>query len=202
MKLIKTIKTVFNEIYVYEKDGKLVAFKPSKNVENEILVNKLAKLFGIKILNIQLFKINNEEGILMDYLEDSKLLMDKKLNKKQIDQLKKIILFDVWIGNKDRHTANIFVNDDLIVFDHEKVFCNVDGRKCIKLDVGSKLNKEYVDIIEKLLSKNLTVKEVLVKVGFMEEDFFKVKEEDIKRLVNDEELLEFLVLRKDFEFKF
>jgi hypothetical protein len=110
MKLIKTIKTAYNILYIYKTNNNLFAFKPSKNIKNEMLANKLAKLFNIKTLKIKPFKIKNKKGILMNYLKDSSLLMyyRKQLNKKQIDQLKRIILFDIWIENKDRHTANIF----------------------------------------------------------------------------------------------
>ena len=86
MKLIKTIRTISNIIYVYEINGSLFAFKPSKNIKKEILANKLAKLLGIKTLEIKPAKIDNREGILMNYLENSTLLMHykKKLNKNQM----------------------------------------------------------------------------------------------------------------------
>src|SRR3989344_4689827 len=133
MELIKTIKTVSNIIYIYKIDNDLFAFKPSKNIKKEILANKLAKLFNIDTLDIKPAGINNKRGILMPYLKDSSLLMyyKKELDKNQIRQLKRIILFDIWIGNKDRHTANIFINNDLIAFDHEKIFQNGDARRFI-----------------------------------------------------------------------
>jgi len=200
MKLIKTIKTISNVIYIYKINNSLFAFKPSDNIEKEILVNKLAKLFDIKTLEVKPYKIDNKNGILMNYLEDSTLLMDhkKKLNKNQIKQLKSIIVFDIWVGNKDRHTANVFINDDLIIFDHDNTFHKGDGRKFIKLDIGRKLNKDYVDIIENLLDKNLTVMQVLKKVGFADEDFVKIKDEDIKNTVKDDKIRDLLMSRKDF----
>ena len=198
MELIKTIKTAYNVIRIYKEKGKLFVFKPSKNIEKEILANKLAKIFGIKTIKIKSFKINNIRGIKMNYMKKSTLLTryKKELNKTQIQELKKIILFDIWIGNKDRHTANIFVNRNLIAFDHEKVFNKAKGRQCIKLDTGRRLKKDYVDIIEKLIDKKLTAKEVLLKLGFKE--FPKIKKEDIENVVKDKELLKFLLSRADF----
>ena len=64
MELIKTIKTISNIIYIYKIDNDLFAFKPSKNIEKEILANKLAKLFNINTLDVKPAKINNTEGIL------------------------------------------------------------------------------------------------------------------------------------------
>ena len=140
-------------------------------------------------------------GILMNYLEDSTLLMHhkKKLDKNQMGQLRKIILFDIWIGNKDRHTANIFVNDDLIIFDHDHIFQDGDARKFIKLDIGRKLCRDYVDIIENLLDKHLTVTQILKKLWFTKEDFITIKDEDIKRIVKDDEIRTFLISRKIFD---
>lgn len=201
MKLIKTIKTVSNIIYIYEINNNLFAFKPSKNSEKEILANKLANLFGIKTLETKPVKIGNCDGILMNYLENSTLLTNykNKLNKNQMKQLKKIILFDIWICNKDRHTANVFINNDLIIFDHDNIFQDGDARKFIKLDMGRKLNKNYVDIIENLLDKDLTAVQVLKKLGFTHEDFIKIKDEDIKDIVKDNEILKLLISRKVFD---
>ena len=64
MELIKTIKTISNVIYIYKIDKDLFALKPSKNIEKEILANKLAKLFNINTLDVKPAKINNTEGIL------------------------------------------------------------------------------------------------------------------------------------------
>jgi len=198
MQLIKTIKTSYNTIYIYKEGEKFFVFKPSRNIEKEILANRLAKIFGVKTLEIEPFEINNTKGIKMDYITKSTLLMHYKqeLDKTQIQDLKRIILFDIWVGNKDRHTANIFVNKNLIAFDHEKVFNKAKGRQCIKLDAGRRLRKDYVDIIEKLIDRKLTVKEVLLKLGFKE--FPRIKKEDIENIVENKELLEFLLSRADF----
>ncbi|MBU2639453.1 MAG: hypothetical protein KKG75_01960 [Nanoarchaeota archaeon] len=204
MDLIKTIKTISNIIYIYRINNSLLAFKPSKNIKKEILVNKLAKLFKIKTINLKPFEIDNKKGILMDYIKDSTLLADykKNLNQEQISQLKRIILFDIWIGNKDRHTANIFVNNNLTIFDNDKVFQQGLGRSFIKLDIGRKLNKNYVDIIEKLLDKNLTIKQVLKKLNFSEKDFVKIKNSDIRKTIKDKNLVNYLISRKNFTFNF
>ena len=200
MQIIREIKTASNVIYIYKKNSKLFAFKPTKKLENEILANKLAKLFDVKTLKIKQAEINDKKGILMDYLNDSVLLMycKKELNKQQLEQLKRIILFDIWIGNKDRHSANILVNDDLIAFDHERVFQKGTARSFIKLDTGRKLAKNYVDIIERLIGKDLTAKQVLKKLGFTENDFIMIKDMDIKKIVKNKDKLNYLMSRRDF----
>ncbi len=204
MELIKTIKTISNIIYIYKIDNDLLAFKPSKNIEKEILANKLAKLFNIDTLDIRPAEINNKEGILMPYLKDSSLLMlyKRELDKKQIRQLKRIILFDIWIGNKDRHTANIFVNHNLTIFDHEKIFQGGNARNFIKLDIGRKLDKDYVSIIENLLDKDLTAMQALKRLNFGKEDFVNINDEDIKNITQDEEISNFLISRKNFDIRF
>lgn len=203
MKLVKTIKTISNIIYVYKIDNNLFAFKPSEDVEKEILANKLAKLFLIKTLNIKPAEMNNK-GILMPFLKEATLLTyyKKELDKRLLKQLRRIVLFDIWIGNKDRHTANVFVNEDLIAFDHDKVFQKGDARKFIKLDIGRKLNRDYVDIIERILDKNLKVKQVLKKLDFKEEDFIDIKDKDIKNIVKEKKLADFLISRKNFNIRF
>ena len=136
----------------------------------------------------------------MNYITKSELLMhhQKKLNKNQIQELKKIILFDIWIGNKDRHTANIFINDNLIAFDHEKIFNKGRARQFIKIDTGRKLNKDFVDIIEKLIDKKSNTKDVLMKLGFKEDDFPKIRKEETERIIKNKKILKFLCLRTDF----
>jgi len=199
LKLIKTIKTVSNIIYVYQEGKKLYAFKPTKHVEKELLANKLASLLHIKTLRIRSAQINHKKGILMDYLQDCLLLMDyKELSKEQIRQLKKIIIFDIWIGNKDRHTANILSNHDLTILDHEKIFQEGKGRSFIKLDLGIKFRKDYVDIIENLLDKSLTTKQVLTRLGFVQRDFISIQEDDIKNIVKDPKIRNFLISRRNF----
>ena len=201
MELIKTIKTIYNIIYIYKKENKLVAFKPSKYIKKELLADKLAKFFNINTMNIKPVKIKGTAGIFMDYLKDSVLLMhyNKKLDNKQLNQLKKIIIFDIWIGNRDRHTANIFVNHDLTVFDHENVFNDVTARKCIKLDTGRRLNKDYVTIIEKSIDKHLTAKKILLKIGFKKTDFLAISENKIKNIIDDKKLIKFLISRSNFD---
>jgi len=200
MKLIKTINTANNIIYIYKINNKLFAFKPSENTEREILANKLARLFRIKTLKIKPFEIDNKKGIIMNYLKEGILLTNysKELNIYQIKQLKRIILFDIWIGNKDRHTGNIFVSNNLTIFDHENIFNKDNARKSIKLDIGRRLNKNYVEIIEKILDKNLTVVQVLKKLGFTKKDFINLEEKDVRKIVKNKDFCEFLVSRMDF----
>ncbi|MDP2749538.1 MAG: hypothetical protein Q8O89_01750 [Nanoarchaeota archaeon] len=200
MKLIKIIKTTYNALYIYRAGKKVFVFKPSKNVEKEILANKLAKILGIKTLKMEPYEIDGVKGIKMNYATRSVLLANHKqeLNKAHMRALKNIILFDIWIGNKDRHTANIFVGKELIAFDHEKIFNKGRARQFIKLDVGRRLNDNFVDVVEKLIDKRLSAKEVLIKLGFDEEDFPVIRKDDIKNVVKDEGLLEFLYSRTDF----
>jgi len=200
MELIKKIKTTSGTTYIYKKDKKLFAFKPSGSIEKEILANKLAKLFGVRTLKAEPSEIKGKKGIKTCYIEKSILLAKykKELDKTQIKELKKIILFDIFVGNKDRHTANVFVNDHLIAFDHEKIFSKGMARKFIKLDIGRKLRKDFIDIIEKLVDKKLSIKNVLIKLGFEKSDFPKIKKEELRKIVKDKQLLEFLCSRTDF----
>ncbi len=187
-------------IYICRAKKKLFVFKPSKNIEKEILVNKLAKIFGIKTLKAEPCEINSVKGIKMNYLAKSNLLANhkQKLDKAQMQALKRIILFDIWTGNKDRHTANIFVNRDLIALDHEKIFNKGRARQFIKFDIGRRLNDDFVDIIEKLVDKKLSAKEILMKLGFNEEDFPTISKKNIKNIVKDKSLFKFLYSRADF----
>ena len=122
----------------------------------------------------------------------------RQLDKKQINQLKRIILFDIWIGNKDRHTANILVvNDELVAFDHDRILQKGRARSFIKIDTGRKLNKDYIEIIEMLLDRDLTAKQALKKIGFEEKDFIRIQEENIRKLVKDRKIINFLVSRTD-----
>jgi len=199
MEFIKTIKTTSSTTYIYREDEKLFAFKPSGNIEKEILANKLARIFGVRTLKAEPAEIKGKKGIRTDYMETGILLSCKKeLNKTQIQELKKIILFDIFVGNKDRHTANIFANEHLTAFDHDKIFSRGNARKFIKLDIGRKLREDFIDIIEKLVDKKLSIKNVLIKLGFKEKDFPKMKREDIINIVKDKQLLGFLCSRTDF----
>ncbi len=200
MKLIKTIKTTSSTTYIYSKNKKLFAFKPSENIGKEILANKLAKIFRVRTLKAKPVEIKGKRGIMTNYMEKSILLANykKELNKTHTQELKRIILFDVWVCNRDRHAANIFVNDHLIAFDHEKIFSKGTARQFIKLDIGRKLRKDFIDIIERLVDKKLSIKSALIKLGFKEKDFPKVKKEEVKNIVKDKQLLEFLCSRTDF----
>jgi|GEM_PF-2718540 len=200
MDLIKTIKTAYNSIYVYKENNKLFVFKPSKSIEKEILANKLAKILGIKTVETEPFEIDGMKGIKMDFKTKEKILTYYKnnLNKYQIKELKRIIFFDMWIGNKDRHTANIFINRHLICFDHENIFNEGKARRFIKLDLGRRLRKDFVDIIEKVIGKKLSAKQVLMKLGFNENDFPKIDKKAVEMVVKDRKILDFLCSRTDF----
>lgn len=90
----------------------------------------------------------------------------------------------------------------MTIFDHEKIFQSGYARNFIKLDMGRKLNKDYVNIIENLLDKDLTTIEVLKRLNFAKEDFVNIKDEDIKGIVKDEKIINFLISRKDFDIRF
>ena len=61
------------------------------------------------------------------------------------------------------------------------------------------IHEDYVDVIENLLDKRLTVTQVLEKLGFKKEDFIKIKDENIKSIVKDYEIRNFLISRKIFD---
>lgn len=57
--MIKTIETSNSKLYVYRKKKEEFVFKPTKDFKKEMIVNKLAKLFNIKTLDVEFLRIKN-----------------------------------------------------------------------------------------------------------------------------------------------
>ena len=91
----------------------------------------------------------------------------------------RIILLDILIGNKDRHTANLFVNKHITAFDHDKILKGKTSNSSafVKLDIGRKLDRDYVGKIEDIIKKsNITTKTALLKYfGFNNREILKIK---------------------------
>ncbi len=195
-------KGINSRLYIY-KDGtgnkyiyKEFASSFRENIRNELIANRLAKLVGIKTLDfIEHKKLpDRKPGLLMNYLEKATTLSEFKqeLTAIQKTDLRKIILFDVWTGNADRHTANVLVTDRLLAFDHVKLFKKSErAADFIKIEVGSRLDEKYFEKMEKLMGLNLTTGEVLIKwFGFKEDDFKGIKnieDHGIREIVKEPE---------------
>lgn len=183
---------------IFVKNRYTVIFKRlnKEEISKEILCVKLAQLLRINTVN-QIKNYKNK-GVIIRYLPNSKTLYKtKKLTNKQIKELKKIILFDIWIGNKDRHSANILLfRNKLIAIDHTKVLhLNETAIKYIKLDVGRRIDKDYVEKIEQILNKHeqLNLKYALCRYFGFNYSYFRyiknIKDEDINKIVNENKLI-------------
>ena len=181
MRLIKQLKDSKGrnmDLYLCKHDNKDFLFKEIKNdiiIEYELLMQKLARKLSVTTLKfLRKAAVNNKKGILMSYLRSPVLLCDYKhdLNKKQKRELQRIILLDILAGNKDRHTANLFVNRHIIAFDHDKILKGKTRKSSafIKLDVGKKLDKDYIEKVEDIIKKGgISTKAALLKYfGFNE----------------------------------
>lgn len=204
-------KGIKSRLYIYSDEaGNKYIYKEltppfEEKIKNELAAHKLAKLAGVNVLNfIKRDKLpNRNPGLLMNFLETASTLADfkRELSSKQKQDLRKIILFDIWIGNSDRHTANILITDRLIAFDHTKLFKQSEkATDFIKLAVGRKLDKDYVSKLEKLMRLKLSTKDVLIKwFGFNEADFSRIKnikEQEIRKIVSESKLT-YLIKRKN-----
>ncbi len=205
-----------SKIHIYKDEaGNKYIYKeltpPSeKAVKNELTAHKLAKLAGVNVLSFIEYKEipNRKPGLLMNYLETAITLVDfnGQLSSTQKQDLRKMILFDMWVGNSDRHTANVLVTDKLIAFDHAQLFNQTEQMsRFIKRDIGRRLDKEYTDKLEKLMRLRMSTREALAWFEFKENDFESVEnmnEKEISNIVNEAELA-YLVKRKqlaDFPF--
>lgn len=224
MKLIKQLKDRKGrnmDLYLCKQNNKEFLFKEIKSdiiIEYELLMQKLARRLSVTTLKyLQKIKINNKKGILMSYLRNSVLLCNYKhnLNKKQKRELQRIILLDILVGNKDRHTANLFVNRNIIAFDHDKILKGKTRKSSafIKLDVGKKLDKDYIEKVEDIIKKgNISTKTALLKYfGFNEDDILKIESDKEFRIIVDslkldknekERIIDFLIYRKNFNILF
>ncbi|MBI3032028.1 hypothetical protein HYY69_01025 [Candidatus Woesearchaeota archaeon] len=195
-----TIGSGKHSLYNYEINGKILLFKEltKEEIGNEVLVRDLAKMMSIDFFDV--FEspiIDQKQGILMDYYNLSKTLYNiSDLHEKQIKKLKRIIILDLIIGNKDRHSANIIVyQDKLIPIDHTKLFSEDKiSSGFIKLDVGRKLDHLYIEKIESMLQNTIriSVKNALqTYFNFSDEDFNTIS------LINTSTLKE-IIFTNDF----
>lgn len=221
MKLIKQLKDSKGrnmDLYLCRHNNQDFLFKEIKNdiaIEYELLVQKLAGKLSIATLKfLRKSTLNNKKGLLMNYLKDSVLLCNYKadLNKKQKRELQRIVLFDILVGNKDRHTANLFVNTHITVFDHDRILKGKtrSSSSFVKLDVGKKLDKDYVEKVENMLKKEkIIAKTALLKYfGFDKKDILRIKSitgKEIHNIVNSiklnktekKRITDFLIYRRD-----
>ena len=106
-------------------------------------------------------------------------------------------MFDILLCNKDRHTANIIVdNQKIIPIDHTMILSREEvSSRYIKMGIGMKVNSNYINILEKLKMNRskLTIKEVLVNLlGFSSLQFNKIKqinETEIRKIIKDNDLI-------------
>lgn len=184
-------------------------------LEYELLVEKLAKILSVRtLLFLQKITIDDKTGLLMSFIHNSPLLCHYKeeLNADQRKELQQIVLMDILIGNKDRHAANIFVNEHLIAFDHDKLFMGKERKSSafIKMDVGQKLDTQYVAKMEQIIRKGQvsTATALQEYFGFKPEDMLRIKsirDQELDSLLSslqlDEEkktfILDFLKYRRD-----
>lgn len=221
MRLIKQLKDSKGRamnLYLYEHNNDEFLFKEIKNdyaVEYELFVQKLAGEFSVATLKfLKKATLNNKKGLLMNYLKGSVLLCHHKrnLNKEQKRELQRIILLDLLIANKDRHAANLFINKHITAFDHDKILKDKtrDSSAFVKLDLGRKLDKDYIEKVENMLKKEkITTKTALLKYfGFDKKDILKIKSitgKEIHNIIDSiklnktekKRIIDFLIYRRD-----
>jgi hypothetical protein len=172
LELPELYKGVFSNVYVCEDSaGRKFLFKEVKNhsvLFNELIAHRVAKVVGIPALDfLNRMVVEGKEGLVMTYVKGAPLLSGygKALNKSQHRDLQRIVLFDLLIGNRDRHAANIMVGERLVAFDHGRAFVDRSaiGMKFVKLELGRLLDKRYVDKIEEISSgKAVSTRDALV----------------------------------------
>lgn len=170
-------------------------------IQNEILTWNLLPFANVqRIPYLAKCFLNNKTGLLLTYVEDVVLLNQRKrVTKLQWRELQRIVLFDIWIGNKDRHAANILLyNHHLIAFDHGRILETIDATaECIKLDIGSKFYNGWPDILNRL--KGMRVGEALQVLGFRREDIQRIEnisEMDLRKSVPDRNSFDYLRFRQ------
>lgn len=210
MKIVRQLADLKGRVmnlYLCSDGNNEFLFKEIRNdliVEYELLVQKLAERLSVRTLPfLQKISIDNKKGLLMNYLKDSVLLCDYKseLNAEQKKELQKVVLMDILIGNKDRHAANIFINKHLTVFDHDAILVGKERKSSafIKMDVGQKLDKQYVAKLEQIIKKGS------VSTATALQEYFEFQQEDIRSIksISDQELYSLLTsLQLDEEKKY
>ena len=214
---LKLFQGIKSKISVYKNKFLFKEIRENgSRIQYELIAQKLGKLAKINVLRfLKEKKLKGKKGLSMNDEKEAVLLQffKRNLNNEQKRQLKKIILFDIWIGNSDRHTANILVSKNkLIIFDHETLFkSSQNGSSFIKLDLGKRLDKDYINKIEKLIASQsrFNIKKVLIKrFNFKNDDFNNIKNIDskkIKQIIKNsnlnkqekEEIYKYLIFRKE-----
>jgi hypothetical protein len=201
VKLPEHFKGVFSNVYVCkDRSGCEFLFKEAKSqkvVLNELLAHRIAKVVGVSVLDfLERKSVEGKDGLVMTYLKGASLLAqyEKALNANQLRELQRIVVFDLLIGNRDRHSANVLVGKHLVAFDHGRVFVDKSavGMKFVKLEVGRLLDKDYVDKLEKISAgEAVSTGDALVKwFGFRQEDFDAVKrvsDSELRRAIDSVE---------------
>ena len=187
VKLPAKFRGIFSNVYeCRDATGREFLFKHVKSGEvilNELLADSIARILDVPVLEfLERRTVEGRDGLVMAYLKRAVLLSnyDRKLNENQLRELQRIVLFDLLIGNRDRHSANVLVDGNLVAFDHARVFVDryFSGTKFVKLDLGRFLDDNYADKIEKISAAGSvsTGKALINRLGFHEEDVKAVKE--------------------------
>ena len=201
VKLPVQFRGVFSNVYVCkDESGREFLFKEVKSqkvVLNELLAHRIAKVVGVPVLGfLERKTVDGKDGLVMTYLKDASLLTryGKGLSWRQLRELQRIVVFDLLIGNRDRHSANVLAGKHLIAFDHGRVFVDKSavGMKFVKLEIGRLLDKNYVDKLEKISAgKAVSTMDALVKwFGFRQEDVDSVKrvsDSELRRAIDSVE---------------
>ncbi len=99
-------------------EQKLAYFKTLSRREgpsgaNEYIVYRLAKFLNLPVANIQLIKFNQNDGMLSLEIVNAnpwQVFPDKNQARQYLEDesiISKIIVFDLWVRNKDRHDRNL-----------------------------------------------------------------------------------------------
>ena len=199
VKLPEKFRGVFSNIYVCrDVSGKEFLFKYVKServVLNELLAYHIGKVAGVSVFSFLEHRVvDGKDGLLMPYLKDDVLLAKygRRLDSGQLRKLRSIVLFDLLVGNRDRHSGNILVGTKgLVAFDHGRVFVDRSspGIKFVKLDVGRFLDVDYVDKVHKISAGTVvSTRDFLVgQLGFSKDDFYAVKcikDSELRRTVD------------------
>lgn len=161
---------------------------PQRHISNEILEPRITyknferKCFGLKYL--QFAQDSNE--FIMGAKRNSNFA-NRIINK---DDLIKIALFDIWIGNEDRtaNNHNLLINPEkngyrIIPIDHESIF-NTSGPEQRVFEITMEDSIVFSDIFATLITKQKT-KTFVKKLDAIIEDF----KEHVKLCKNHKESL-------------
>lgn len=217
---LKVVKPFHKDkaIIIYDKElYYLKMCNKVRNIYNELIAEEIAHDYGIDVAIVDLFEYNDDLGImsksiyplsknivhLSEYIENScnnlediwykfDELFDNKTTLRLMDKLVDIFLFDVLIGNVDRHADNLSLIIDengvnfLPLYDNENMLAS-DSINCGFYTLGVDYkdfnsNAEY-NILEKFLSYSdyMYLDKLQSKLWIIEEDNF---EKILKRVEN------------------